>query len=123
MSSIFPTRQKAGLCAETCVRRTNQKATNLITKTIRVFKPDYGEYVGKRNRYHKLTYLEFTIDRVIKPSNVVITKRQTVFLNSIALGWLSRHFSDSMKSKEVYLKIWILIFIFCAPASKAKKTK
>ena len=69
-------------------------------------------------KYHPKTHHDYIVDFVIKPSNFVITKRQTVFLNIIAIASLCSEFSDGVRSEEIYLKIRILVIIVRTPGSK-----
>lgn len=57
------------------------------------------------------------VDRVIKPANVVIAERQTVFFNPVVMASLSSQCSDSVKTEQVNLKIWVLVSNTSTPAS------
>ena len=61
--------------------------------------------------------------RVIKPANVVIAKRQTVFFNPVVMASLSCQCSDSVSTEQVNLKIWVLVSNISTPASSVPSKK
>ena len=60
---------------------------------------------------------------VIKPANVVIAKRQTVFFNPVVMASLSGQCSDSVSTEQVNLKIWVLVSNISTPASTVPSKK